>query len=388
MSKILTAGGMPIVHLQDAEVDERFVAMTENPFLHGCCDCGLFHKVEYKIVDAEGCELQIPAGAMLALRFSRDEDQTEHFRESRRAGEGIPVWKDLHDTAQDLILDASVAGVAAPTAQERLHHPYIPERAGALPADVMRLQAINRYGVDPLFRGRIRDLTARVLSAVMKHQAEIEVIRRNRDANVPMIMDNRGEIEELQAQIANYEEACSSCKKLVRELDVLLNGEEGAAEQASICDLVAQLRRERRSASGVVIDRKFRISAVNPVNGKKYDETNSLLLCVKDAAVPAALAAYAEECERIGANPEHSRRGDLDVAKTMRKLGEEVGEFIEAVINGEPGPIAEEAVDVLFVMCHIVRECSGGAGALNEAAVAKLGVIYERLQAKESGGDS
>jgi hypothetical protein len=33
-------------------------------------------------------------------------------------------------------------------------------------------------------------------------------------------------------------------KRLVRELDVLLNGEEGAAKQASLCDVVAQVRRE------------------------------------------------------------------------------------------------------------------------------------------------
>lgn len=79
-------------------------------------------------------------------------------------------------------------------------------------------------------------------------------------------------------------------------------------------------------------------------------------------------------------------RVDLDVAATMRKFGEEVGEFMEAVINGEPGPIAEEAGDVLFIMCHIVREF-GGAGALNEAVVAKLETIYDRLQAEESGRD-
>lgn len=53
------------------------------------------------------------------------------------------------------------------------------------------------------------------------------------------------------------------------------------------------------------IDRKFRILAVNPVNGKIYTEADSLLLCAKDAAVPAALAAYAEKCEELGANPEH-----------------------------------------------------------------------------------
>lgn len=33
--------------------------------------------------------------------------------------------------------------------------------------------------------------------------------------------------------------------RLVRELDVLLNGEAGAAQQASLCDIVAQIRRER-----------------------------------------------------------------------------------------------------------------------------------------------
>ncbi len=59
------------------------------------------------------------------------------------------------------------------------------------------------------------------------------------------------------------------------------------------------------------IDRKFRILAVNTVNGKIYDESNSLLLCAKDKAVPAALFAYKLECERIGANPEHIRSVEL-----------------------------------------------------------------------------
>lgn len=33
-------------------------------------------------------------------------------------------------------------------------------------------------------------------------------------------------------------------QRLVRELDVLLNGEEGAAQQASLCDLVAQVAKD------------------------------------------------------------------------------------------------------------------------------------------------
>ncbi|HIE1413886.1 TPA: hypothetical protein ACXJR5_002349, partial [Pseudomonas aeruginosa] len=40
----------------------------------------------------------------------------------------------------------------------------------------------------------------------------------------------------------DYEEVLADHRRLVRELDVLLNGEEGAAKQASLCDLVAQVR--------------------------------------------------------------------------------------------------------------------------------------------------
>lgn len=42
----------------------------------------------------------------------------------------------------------------------------------------------------------------------------------------------------------DYERALADHRRLVRELDVLLNGEEGAADQASLCDIVAQVQRE------------------------------------------------------------------------------------------------------------------------------------------------
>ncbi|HBO2839603.1 TPA: hypothetical protein ACP31N_002659 [Pseudomonas aeruginosa] len=47
----------------------------------------------------------------------------------------------------------------------------------------------------------------------------------------------------------DYEEVLANHRRLVREMDVLLNGEEGAAKQASLCDLVGQVSaivRERR----------------------------------------------------------------------------------------------------------------------------------------------
>lgn len=63
------------------------------------------------------------------------------------------------------------------------------------------------------------------------------------------------------------------------------------------------------------IDRKFKISATNPVNGKQYSEENSLLLCAKDAAVPAALVAYREKCIELGANTEHIESIDLLIGR-------------------------------------------------------------------------
>jgi len=46
----------------------------------------------------------------------------------------------------------------------------------------------------------------------------------------------------LVAQLRDHEEAHIDKQRLVREIDVILNGEEGAAEQASLCDLVGQIQ--------------------------------------------------------------------------------------------------------------------------------------------------
>ena len=60
-----------------------------------------------------------------------------------------------------------------------------------------------------------------------------------------------------------------------------------------------------------VIDRKFKILAVNPCNGNFYTEDNAILFCAKDQALVAALVAYGDECERIGCGPEHLESIDL-----------------------------------------------------------------------------
>ncbi len=54
-----------------------------------------------------------------------------------------------------------------------------------------------------------------------------------------------------------------------------------------------------------MIDRKFKILAVNPCKGKHYTEENSMLFCAKDKALLPALYAYREACEKLGCGSEH-----------------------------------------------------------------------------------
>lgn len=63
---------------------------------------------------------------------------------------------------------------------------------------------------------------------------------------------------------ADYEEVLTDHRRLVRELDVLLNGEEGAAKQASLCDIVAQVSHE-----GIQIKRP---APVAPLDEKRLAE--------------------------------------------------------------------------------------------------------------------
>ncbi len=52
---------------------------------------------------------------------------------------------------------------------------------------------------------------------------------------------------------ADYEEVLADHRRLVRELDVLLNGEAGAAKQASLCDIVSQVRQWHKGDGPIII---------------------------------------------------------------------------------------------------------------------------------------
>jgi len=66
------------------------------------------------------------------------------------------------------------------------------------------------------------------------------------------LCDARAEIEKLRDAYnddlisrAEYELVIADHRRLTRELDVALNGEAGAAKQASLCDVVGQVKDQR-----------------------------------------------------------------------------------------------------------------------------------------------
>jgi hypothetical protein len=83
------------------------------------------------------------------------------------------------------------------------------------------------------------------------------------------------------------------------------------------------------------IDRKFKIFAINPTNGKTYTDQDALLLCAKDAAVPAALEAYRGKCIQLGANEEHIQSVALLTSRVVAFQQEMGGGRIPDTIGAE-----------------------------------------------------
>lgn len=68
--------------------------------------------------------------------------------------------------------------------------------------------------------------------------------------------------------------------------------------------------------------------------------------------------------------------GDVDLPKTLRKLGEEFGELAEAIANRNGTQIVEEAADCALVLTHIVRGISNGG--LQDAMRRKFNKVKQR----------
>jgi hypothetical protein len=83
----------------------------------------------------------------------------------------------------------------------------------------------------------IEQWRARAEAAEKERDAE----RDRLDKSLALSSQIMKERDDLRAQLADYEECAASHSALVRQIDVMMNGEDGAAKQASLCDLIGQL---------------------------------------------------------------------------------------------------------------------------------------------------
>jgi hypothetical protein len=85
----------------------------------------------------------------------------------------------------------------------------------------------------------------------LKYAANVELLRCWRKADVIRAKQAakplHSPLPETALTVADYKVMLEDHKRLVRELDVAINGEAGAAKQASLCDIVAQVRSQKIS---------------------------------------------------------------------------------------------------------------------------------------------
>jgi len=107
--QLKTTAGETIIPIPDGatvDTDEGWFKPLTNPFLHGCCDCGLMHKVEYTLCDDNGGEIPLPERAGLVLRFSRDNAETAHLRQKQAMIKLMNMTPQHHEVVN--FLDISV----------------------------------------------------------------------------------------------------------------------------------------------------------------------------------------------------------------------------------------------------------------------------------------
>lgn len=91
-----TTDGKEIYQAKDN--GEEWFCPTENPFLHACCDCGLSHAVEFKVIEMVNGQMETPFGEFFpALHFTRDAVETANVRATK-------ACSTMSDEAKDTVL--------------------------------------------------------------------------------------------------------------------------------------------------------------------------------------------------------------------------------------------------------------------------------------------
>jgi len=107
-----------------------------------------------------------------------------------------------------------------------------------------------------------------------------EILRLCADVQPHLLQEHEKLALALQAALdreaamkADYEVAAASARRLAREIDVAMHGEEGAAQQASLCDLVDPARWLRERAEAAEASNRALVEA-------RHNEREALRACL------------------------------------------------------------------------------------------------------------
>ena len=118
----------------------------------------------------------------------------------------------------------------------------------------------------------------------------------------------------------DYEEAQADKRRLTRELDVIWNGEAGAAKQASLCDIVAQLAKEvpaeRKAREGLHCKLSALVGCGSPDAHAELQQVESLIERAEAAERDAARIknSWSREMRRVAGLlgfPEENSKGSI-----------------------------------------------------------------------------
>ena len=137
-------------------------------------------------------------------------------------------------------------------------------------------------------------------------------------------------IHTLEAEIESLKEVLDDTRRLTRELDVAMSGEENAAKQASLCDLIPQAKRTRLEVESLKAEIAADDRNVNALMDQVHElskEKESLKAQIQEAR------GFLKHFEKADGSAYQAIKAQL--AECRDKALEEAAEIIDAEIDQE-----------------------------------------------------
>lgn len=107
-----------------------------------------------------------------------------------------------------------------------------------------QLRKIKMLALHPSYNTFTAETVNLLIADLEEAQEQITLGKKLLREDMQRATDRGEEVLKLEAELADMSEAYAEQRRLVRELDVILCGESGAARQASLCDLVGYVKHQ------------------------------------------------------------------------------------------------------------------------------------------------